>query len=201
MSRKFDGKTLLIASHNEGKIREFRELFAGQPFVVRSSAELSLREPEETGATFRANAELKAHAAAEASGEVALADDSGLCVEALNGQPGIYSARWAGPKKDFDFAMEKVRLGLVEEGTLNTRAYFIAGLALAWPDGHTEYFEGRIDGDLVWPPRGLKGFGYDPMFIPDGHDMTFGEMEPAKKHAMSHRAKAFSQLINACFRG
>lgn len=143
---------------------------------------------------------MKALAAAQASGEVALADDSGLCVEALNGQPGIYSARWAGPKKDFDFAMEKVRLGLVEEGTLNTRSYFIAGLALAWPDGHIEYFEGRIDGDLVWPPRGRKGFGYDPMFIPDGHEMTFGEMEPDAKHAMSHRARAFTQLINACFK-
>ncbi|MDO8290736.1 MAG: RdgB/HAM1 family non-canonical purine NTP pyrophosphatase [Parvibaculum sp.] len=201
MSRKFDAKDLIIASHNEGKVREFRDLFAGLPFRVRSAAELGLREPDETGDTFRANAELKALAAAKAANEVALADDSGLCVEALNGQPGIYSARWAGPKKDFDFAMEKVRLGLVEEGTLNTRAYFIAGLALAWPDGHVEYFEGRIDGDLVWPPRGLKGFGYDPMFVPDGHDMTFGEMEPAKKHAMSHRAKAFSQLINACFRG
>ena len=200
MSRKFDGKDLIIASHNEGKVREFRDLFAGLPFHVRSAAELGLREPDETGSTFRANAELKALAAAQASGEVALADDSGLCVEALNGQPGIYSARWAGPKKDFDFAMEKVRLGLVEEGTLNTRSYFIAGLALAWPDGHIEYFEGRIDGDLVWPPRGRKGFGYDPMFIPDGHEMTFGEMEPDAKHAMSHRARAFTQLINACFK-
>ena len=200
MSRKFDGKDLIIASHNEGKVREFRDLFAGLPFHVRSAAELGLREPDETGSTFRANAELKALAAAQSSGEDALADDSGLCVEALNGQPGIYSARWAGPKKDFDFAMEKVRLGLVEEGTLNTRSYFIAGLALAWPDGHIEYFEGRIDGDLVWPPRGRKGFGYDPMFIPDGHEMTFGEMEPDAKHAMSHRARAFTQLINACFK-
>jgi len=201
MSRKFDAKTLIIASHNEGKVREFRELFAGHDFAVRSAAELNLREPEETGATFRANAELKALAAAKASGEVALADDSGLCVEALNGQPGIYSARWAGPTKNFDFAMEKIRLGLVEEGTLNTRSHFIAGLALAWPDGHVEYFEGRIDGDLVWPPRGRKGFGYDPMFVPDGHEMTFGEMEPDAKHAMSHRARAFTQLINACFKG
>ncbi|MES1989552.1 MAG: RdgB/HAM1 family non-canonical purine NTP pyrophosphatase [Pseudomonadota bacterium] len=200
MSRKFDGKMLVIASHNEGKVREFRDLFAGFSFDVRSSAELGLREPDETGLTFRANAELKALAAAKASGEVALADDSGLCVEALNGQPGIYSARWAGPKKDFDFAMEKVRLGLVEEGTLNTRSHFIAGLALAWPDGHVEYVEGRIDGDLVWPPRGRKGFGYDPMFVPDGHAITFGEMEPDAKHAMSHRARAFAQLINACFK-
>ncbi|MGV8997592.1 MAG: RdgB/HAM1 family non-canonical purine NTP pyrophosphatase [Parvibaculaceae bacterium] len=201
MSRKFDAKTLIIASHNEGKVREFRDLFAGHSFAVRSAAELGLREPEETGDTFRANAELKALAAATASGEVALADDSGLCVEALNGQPGIYSARWAGPQKDFDFAMEKVRVALVEEGTLNTRSYFIAGLALAWPDGHVEYFEGRIDGDLVWPPRGRKGFGYDPMFIPDGHEMTFGEMEPDAKHAMSHRARALTQLLNACFKG
>ena len=201
MSRKFGDKRLVIASHNKGKVSEFRSLFELFPVELLSVSELNHVEPDETGDTFQANAELKALAAATQSGIPALADDSGLCVEALNGQPGIYSARWAGPQKDFDFAMEKVRLGLVEEGTLNTRAHFIAGLALAWPDGHVEYFEGRVDGDLVWPPRGLKGFGYDPMFIPDGHEMTFGEMEPDAKHAMSHRAHAFKQLIDACFKG
>jgi|TARA_R110000824_G_scaffold118960_14_gene271977 XTP/dITP diphosphohydrolase len=201
MSRKFTEKELVVASHNAGKVKEINDLLAPFGIVTRSAGDLGLPEPDETGDTFRANAELKALAAATASGLPALADDSGLCVEALNGQPGIFSARWAGPQKDFDFAMEKVRLGLVEEGTLNTRAYFIAGLALAWPDGHVEYFEGRVDGDLVWPPRGRKGFGYDPMFKPDGHEISFGEMEPDAKHAMSHRAHAFRQLVDACFKG
>lgn len=200
MSRKFEDKVLVVASHNEGKVSEIRALLSPFGLELRSASELFLQEPEETGSSFQANAELKARAASDASGLPALADDSGLCVEALNGQPGIYSARWAGPQKDFDFAMEKVRLGLIEEGTLNTRAHFIAGLALAWPDGHMEYFEGRVDGDLVWPPRGLKGFGYDPMFKPDGHEITFGEMDPDKKHGMSHRADAFRQLVDACFK-
>jgi XTP/dITP diphosphohydrolase len=194
-------KLLVVASHNEGKVREIRDLLTPFGLELNSARELFLSEPEETGETFRANAELKALAAAKASGHPALADDSGLCVEALNGQPGIYSARWAGPQKDFDFAMEKIRLGLVEEGTLDTRAYFICGLALAWPDGHVEYFEGRVDGELVWPPRGDKGFGYDPMFVPNGHEETFGEMDSEKKHAMSHRADAFRQLVDACFKG
>jgi XTP/dITP diphosphohydrolase len=201
MVRHFAEKSLVVASHNAGKVREIRELLAPFGIETVSAGDLGLPEPEETGATFQANAELKALAAAKAADRPALADDSGLCVEALNGAPGIQSARWAGPQKDFDFAMERIRLGLVEEGTLNTRAHFIAGLALAWPDGHVEYFEGRVDGDLVWPPRGLLGFGYDPMFVPDGHEQTFGEMEPAKKHAMSHRAHAFRQLVDACFKG
>lgn len=201
MVRHFAEKSLVVASHNAGKVREIRELLAPFGIETVSAGDLGLPEPEETGATFQANAELKALAAAKAADRPALADDSGLCVEALNGAPGIQSARWAGPQKDFDFAMERIRLGLVEEGTLNTRAHFIAGLALAWPDGHVEYFEGRVDGELVWPPRGLLGFGYDPMFVPDGHEQTFGEMEPAKKHAMSHRAHAFRQLVNACFNG
>ncbi len=199
MSRKFAEKTLVVASHNAGKVREIRELLAPFGIETLSAGDLDLDEPEETGATFRANAELKALAAAKASGKPSLADDSGLCVEALNGAPGIYSARWAGPQKDFDFAMERVRLGLVEEGTLDTRAHFICGLALAWPDGHIDYFEGRVDGELVWPPRGDKGFGYDPMFVPNGFDETFGEMEPERKHAMSHRADAFRQLVDSCF--
>ena len=199
MSRKFAEKTLVVASHNAGKVREIRELLAPFGIETLSAGDLGLDEPEETGDTFRANAELKALAAAKASGKPSLADDSGLCVEALNGAPGIYSARWAGPQKDFDFAMERVRLGLVEEGTLDTRAHFICGLALAWPDGHIDYFEGRVDGELVWPPRGDKGFGYDPMFVPNGFDETFGEMEPERKHAMSHRADAFRQLVDSCF--
>jgi XTP/dITP diphosphohydrolase len=200
MARHFAEKSLVVASHNKGKVREIGELLA--PFAIEtiSAGDLGLPEPEETGATFRENAELKALAAAKAAGKPALADDSGLCVDALNGAPGIYSARWAGPQKDFDFAMEKLRLGLIEEGTLDTRAHFICGLALAWPDGHVEYFEGRVDGELVWPPRGEKGFGYDPMFVPQGHSETFGEMEPERKHAMSHRADAFRQLVDACFR-
>jgi len=199
MARRFTDKTLVVASHNAGKVREIRELL--EPFGIEtiSAGDLGLPEPDETGDTFRANAELKALAAATASGKPSLADDSGLCVDALNGAPGIYSARWAGPQKDFDFAMERVRLGLVEEGTLDTKAHFVCGLALAWPDGHIDYFEGRIDGELVWPPRGDRGFGYDPMFVPSGFDETFGEMEPARKHAMSHRADAFRQLVDACF--
>jgi len=201
MSRKFEDKLLVVASHNEGKVREFRDLFLPFKLELNSARELFLSEPDETGETFRANAVLKASAAAKASGHPAIADDSGLCVEALNGQPGIYSARWAGPQKDFDFAMEKIRLGLIEEGTLNTRACFICGLALAWPDGHVEYVEGRVDGDLTWPPRGLNGFGYDPMFVPDGHEETFGEMDPDKKHGLSHRADAFRQLVDACCKG
>ncbi len=200
MTRAFSGKTLVVASHNAGKVREIRELLAPFGIETVSAGDLGLPEPEETGDTFRANAELKALASAKASGKPSLADDSGLCVEALNGAPGIYSARWAGPQKDFDFAMERVRLGLVEEGMMDTRAHFICGLALAWPDGHIDYFEGRVDGELVWPPRGTKGFGYDPMFVPNGHSETFGEMEPARKHAMSHRADAFRKLVDACFK-
>lgn len=200
MTRAFSGKTLVVASHNAGKVREIRELLAPFGIETVSAGDLGLPEPEETGDTFRANAELKALASAKASGKPSLADDSGLCVEALNGAPGIYSARWAGPQKDFDFAMERVRLGLVEEGMMDTRAHFICGLALAWPDGHIDYFEGRVDGELVWPPRGTKGFGYDPMFVPTGHSETFGEMEPARKHAMSHRADAFRKLVDACFK-
>ncbi|MDP2125552.1 MAG: RdgB/HAM1 family non-canonical purine NTP pyrophosphatase [Parvibaculum sp.] len=199
MTRKFAGGRLVVASHNPGKVREIGDLLA--PFAVDtvSAADLGLAEPEETGATFRENAELKALAAARAANLPALADDSGLCVEALSGAPGIHSARWAGPTKDFDFAMEKLRRGMVEAGPPDTRAHFICGLALAWPDGHVEYFEGRVDGELVWPPRGEKGFGYDPIFVADGHDITFGEMEPEKKHGLSHRAHAFRRLVDACF--
>lgn len=199
MTRKLAGGRLVVASHNPGKVREIGDLLAPFGIETVSAAELGLPEPEETGATFRENAELKALAAARAASLPALADDSGLCVDALNGAPGIYSARWAGPTKDFDFAMEKLRRGMLETGPVDTRAHFICGLALAWPDGHVEYFEGRVDGELVWPPRGQKGFGYDPIFVADGHDITFGEMEPEKKHDISHRAHAFRQLVDACF--
>lgn len=199
MTRKFEGGKLVVASHNPGKVREIGDLLAPFGIETVSAGALGLDEPEETGDTFRANAELKALAAAKAANLPALADDSGLCVNALNGAPGIHSARWAGPSKDFEFAMEKLRRGMLEAGPVDVGAHFICGLALAWPDGHVEYFEGRVDGELTWPPRGDKGFGYDPIFIPDGHDITFGEMEPQAKHAMSHRADAFRQLVNACF--
>ncbi|MDX5367438.1 MAG: RdgB/HAM1 family non-canonical purine NTP pyrophosphatase [Alphaproteobacteria bacterium] len=199
MTRKFEGGKLVVASHNPGKVREIGDLLAPFGIETVSAGDLGLDEPEETGDTFRANAELKALAAATAANLPALADDSGLCVNALNGAPGIHSARWAGPSKDFEFAMEKLRRGMLEAGPVDVGAHFICGLALAWPDGHVEYFEGRVDGELTWPPRGDKGFGYDPIFIPGGHDITFGEMEPQAKHDMSHRADAFRQLVNACF--
>ena len=175
-----------------------------RPFGVAcvSASALGLPEPEETGDSFAANAAIKAEAAALAAGLPALADDSGLAVDALGGAPGIYSARWAGPGKDFDIAMREVERRLAEAGALTPgerRAHFVCALCLAWPDGHKEIFIGRVDGTLVWPPRGDKGFGYDPMFLPDGHDITFGEMEPDAKHAISHRADAFRQLIDACF--
>jgi len=169
------------------------------PFAVavRSAAELKLPEPVETEASFAANAELKARAAAQ-SGLPALADDSGLVVAALGGEPGIHSARWAGPDKDFGKAMQRVEDAL--KGKADRRAHFSCVLALCWPDGHVESFGGVVRGTLVWPPRGEKGFGYDPMFVPDGHDVTFGEMEPAEKHKISHRADAFGKLVDACFR-
>lgn len=201
MSRRFEGQKLIVASHNKGKVREIFELLA--PFGIEcvSASDLGLPEPDETGDTFRANAGLKALAAARAANLPALADDSGLCVSILNGAPGIFSARWAGPTKDFAFAMEKIRRAVLEAGAHDTSAHFICGLALAWPDGHIEYFEGRVDGELIWPPRGDKGFGYDPMFIANGYDITFGEMEPEKKHGISHRSHAFTKLVDACFRG
>jgi XTP/dITP diphosphohydrolase len=200
MSRKFAGGTLVVASHNQGKVREIRELLA--PFGVStiSAAEKNLPEPEETGTTFEANAELKALAAATASGLVALADDSGLEVDALDLAPGIYSARWAGPSKDFGPAMERVWREAKASGRPEPfTARFVAALSLAWPDGHVETFRGTVEGTLVWPPRGQRGFGYDPMFLPLGKTETFGEMDPDAKHAISHRAVAFQKLIEACF--
>lgn len=198
MARTFDGQKLVIASHNQGKVREIGDLLA--PFGVEtvSAGDLGLPEPVEDGLTFIANAEIKALAAATASGLPALADDSGLEVHALGRQPGIYSARWAGPSKDFTVAMKAVNEKLGD--TDNRAANFTCALTLAWPDGHMESFEGKVFGDLVWPMRGDKGFGYDPVFVPTGHEVTFAEMEPADKHAMSHRADAFRQLIDACFK-
>ncbi|WP_296615191.1 RdgB/HAM1 family non-canonical purine NTP pyrophosphatase [Sphingomonas sp.] len=196
--RKLAPGKLVIASHNEGKVREIEALLGPYGIQPVSAKSLDLPEPEETGTTFVANAELKALQAADLSGLPALADDSGLCVEALNGDPGIFSARWAGPAKDFGLAMKLVEDNLAATGPDAVRdAHFVCALALAWPDGHVEWFEGRVDGVLVWPPRGEHGFGYDPMFLPDGHDRTFGEMMPDEKTSLTHRAAAFRQLVDA----
>lgn len=199
MARVFDGGKLVVASHNKGKVREIGELL--EPFAVEviSAGSLGLDEPEEDGLSFIANARIKAHAAAKAANLPALADDSGLVVPALGGEPGIYSARWAGPDKDFQLAMDKVEHELA--GKSDRSAYFACALVLAWPDGHDEAFEGTVDGTMVWPPAGQKGFGYDPVFQPKGFDITFGQMEAASKHAMSHRANAFKKLVAACFQG
>ncbi|MBK1696943.1 RdgB/HAM1 family non-canonical purine NTP pyrophosphatase [Rhodovibrio salinarum] len=195
--------TLVIASHNPGKVREIAELLEPFGTTVKSAGELGLPEPEETGHTFAENAELKARASAKGANLPALADDSGLAVTALGGKPGIYSARWAGPDKDFHAAMDRVEQELreVNAGTGGDRsACFVCALTLAWPEGTTRTFQGQVDGTLTYPPRGTRGFGYDPVFVPDGHAITFGEMEPAAKHAMSHRARAFRQLVDAVFR-
>ncbi len=196
--RKLQPGRLVAASHNPGKVKELADLLADVGFTAVSAAERGLPEPEETADTFRGNAELKALAAAKAAGEPALADDSGLACDGLSGAPGIYSARWAGPQKDFRAAMQKVEDGLRAEtsadGEVDRRASFVCVLSLAWPDGHVESFEGVVRGQIVWPPRGDRGFGYDPIFVPEGETETFGEMAPEKKHAMSHRAAAFAKL-------
>jgi XTP/dITP diphosphohydrolase len=197
VSRRFAGGDLVIASHNPGKVREIDALLRPFNAAALSAGALGLPEPEETGTTFEANAELKALAAARGCFKPALADDSGLCVAALGGDPGIYSARWAGPDKDFAVAMRRVEDRLA--GKADRHAFFVAALSLAWPDGHVETFRGEVHGTLVWPPRGTRGFGYDPMFVPEGGTLTFGEMEPDAKHAISHRAAAFRKLIDACF--
>lgn len=206
--RKLVPGKLVVASHNQGKIREINELLAPYGFDVVSAGDLDLPEPEETGTTFEANAELKAAASAAASGFPALADDSGFCVAALNGDPGIYSARWAGPDKDFAMAMRNIEEKLQQLGAMapdQRRGSFVAVLCLAWPDGHREFFRGEVEGQIVWPPRGDKGFGYDPVFQPDGHEKTFGEMTSDQKHgwsrstpALSHRARAFQLFAEAC---
>jgi XTP/dITP diphosphohydrolase len=194
--RVMPGERLVIASHNPGKIEEIEALLARYGVVAIGAGALGLPEPEETGATFEENAALKARAAVEASGLPALADDSGLVVAALAGAPGIYSARWAGPSKDFRVAMERVQREL---GDKSRRAHFVAVLALAWPDGEVALFRGEVQGHLTWPPRGKRGFGYDPIFVPDGYQITFGEMDPACKHQISHRARAFAKLVEAHF--
>ena len=205
--RKLAGP-LVIATHNAGKLAEMRELLAPYGIEAQSAGELGLGEPEETGTSFAANARIKAMAAAKATGRPAFADDSGLVVEALGGEPGIQSARWAGPDKDFRGAMNRIQTLLIERGATapaQRRAHFIAALCLAWPDGHLEEFEGRVDGVAAWPPRGDAGFGYDPLFLPDGFDRTFGQMSAAEKHGLppngqglSHRARAFVKLADAC---
>jgi len=209
--RKLQPGKLVVASHNKGKIREINELLAPFGFDVVSAGDLNLPEPEETGLTFEANASLKAQAAAKASGLPALADDSGFCVAALNGDPGIYSARWAGPDKDFAMAMRTIEEKLQSLGAVSDaerRGSFVAVLCLAWPDGHEEYFRGEVEGQVVWPPRGSQGFGYDPVFQPDGHVRTFGEMSSDEKHgwsrttpALSHRARAFQLFAAGCLEG
>jgi XTP/dITP diphosphohydrolase len=195
--RRFEGDRLVIATHNKGKLREFGSLLGFYTKDIVSAGGLGLPEPEETGATFAENAILKARAAAKASGSFALADDSGLCVTALGGAPGIYSARWGGPARDFDIAMKRVN---DELGDAKDRsAYFICMLALAWPDQHVETVEGRVDGEIVWPPRGDGGMGYDPIFKPAGHHHTFAEMPAEEKDALSHRGKAARELIRKYF--
>jgi len=195
--RKLAPGKLVIASHNPGKVREILDMLGPYGIEPVSAAELDLPEPEETGTTFLANAELKALQAADLTGLPALADDSGLCVDALNGDPGIFSARWAGEGKDFKVAMQRVNDALEAAGPDPSRdAHFMCVLALAWPDGHVEWFEGRVDGSLVWPPRGTGGFGYNPIFVPEGSDQTFAEMPDAKK-AISHRARAFDAMMAA----
>jgi XTP/dITP diphosphohydrolase len=199
---------LVIATHNPGKLTEMRDLLALYGIEATSAGELGLPEPEETGRSFRDNARIKADAAAKASGMPAFADDSGLAVDALGGEPGIHSARWAGPNKDFRFAMNEIQTRLMKLGAKapeQRRAHFVSALCVTWPDGHREEFEAKVDGMLDWPPRGTKGFGYDPMFLPDGHAETFGEMTAEDKHGLpprgkglSHRARAFLKLAEAC---
>jgi XTP/dITP diphosphohydrolase len=198
----------VIATHNPGKLREMRDLLVPFGIVAQSAGELGLAEPKETGTTFAENARIKAMAAAKATGRPAFADDSGLLLTALGGDPGIHSARWAGPDKDFRAAMNRIQTLLIESGATapsQRRAHFVAALCLAWPDGHVEEFEGRVDGTAVWPPRGEAGFGYDPLFLPDGFDRTFGQMSAQEKHGLppkgqglSHRARAFAKLADAC---
>ncbi len=189
------GEKLVLATHNAGKYRENADLLAPYGLEVLSAGDLGLPEPEETGSTYTENAVLKARAACEATGLAAIADDSGLDVPALGGKPGIHTARWAGPERDFNLAMERVQRELGEAA--DRRGFFVCNLSVVWPDGETVSFEGRMEGILVWPPRGNTGFGFDPMFQPKGYDITFAEMDPAKKHAISHRALAFAQLSKA----
>ncbi|HEV7246412.1 MAG TPA: RdgB/HAM1 family non-canonical purine NTP pyrophosphatase [Shinella sp.] len=210
--RKLDTKTIVVASHNAGKIREIEDLIAPFGFSAKSAAELNFEEPDETGTTFEENATIKALASAKASGLPALSDDSGLVVDALDGAPGVYTANWAetaNGTRDFAMAMEKVEKALAEKGVSEAKdrtARFVSVLCLAWPDGHTELFRGEVEGQVVWPPRGTQGFGYDPVFQPEGYETTFGEMSAEQKHgwkpgdaaALSHRARAFKIFVETC---
>lgn len=199
MNLKLPENRIVVASHNPGKVREIADLLRPLGIEAVSAGELDLPEPEETETTFEGNARLKAEAAAEASGLAALSDDSGLCIDALGGAPGIFSARWAGPTKDFKIAMQKVEHELRDRYALSPdqrKAHFVCALCLAMPGQESKVYRGEVHGLMVWPPRGEKGFGYDPVFQPDGHDITFGEMDPDAKHAMSHRARAFAQLVD-----
>ncbi|MCQ4631489.1 RdgB/HAM1 family non-canonical purine NTP pyrophosphatase [Shinella sp. CPCC 100929] len=210
--RKLDTKTIVVASHNAGKIREIEDLIGPFGFSAKSAAELNFEEPDETGTTFEENATIKALASAKASGLPALSDDSGLVVDALDGAPGAYTANWAetaNGTRDFAMAMEKVEKALAEKGVSEARdrtARFVSVLCLAWPDGHTELFRGEVEGQVVWPPRGTQGFGYDPVFQPEGYETTFGEMSAEQKHgwkpgdaaALSHRARAFKIFVETC---
>ena len=210
--RKLDTKTIVVASHNAGKIREIEDLIAPFGFSAKSAAELNFEEPDETGTTFEENATIKALASAHASGLPSLSDDSGLVVDALDGAPGVYTANWAeraDGSRDFAMAMEKVETALAEKGATSDRtARFVSVLCLAWPDGHTELFRGEVEGHVVWPPRGTSGFGYDPVFQPDGYETTFGEMSAEEKHgwkpgdaaALSHRARAFKLFVETCLK-
>ncbi len=191
------GSILIVASHNPGKVREIKALLGPHGIEPLGASELHLPEPEETGATFAANAELKARAAADAGHHPALADDSGLSVDALDGAPGIYSARWAGPKKDFSVATARVERALLEKKAHDFSAKFVCALSLALPHGEVRTFQGEIHGRLTFPPRGKLGFGYDPIFIPEGFEQTFGEIDPHVKNAMSHRARAFEKLLHS----
>ena len=210
--RKLETKTIVVASHNAGKIREIAELIGPFGFSARSAADLNFEEPDETGTTFEENAAIKALASAKASGLPALSDDSGLVIDALDGPPGVYTANWAEREdgtRDFVMAMEKVEKALAERGAVRAdqrTARFVSVLCLAWPDGHTEFFRGEVEGVVAWPPRGDKGFGYDPVFQPEGHELTFGEMSSDEKHgwqrgepeALSHRARAFKRFVETC---
>jgi XTP/dITP diphosphohydrolase len=204
MRRLRPGDRLVVASHNPGKVWEINQLLAPFGLDAVAASEAGLTEPEETAPTFAGNAEAKALVAARAANLPALGDDSGLEIDALDGAPGIYSARWAGPERNFDIAMQRVRNELVDRDAWaegDPSANFISVLCLAWPDGSTELFEGKIHGHIVWPPRGSNGFGYDPIFVADGHHLTFGEMEPAEKYAISHRTRAFAAFSRACLSG
>ena len=209
--RRLETKTIVVASHNAGKIAEIRDLIGPLGFEARSAADLAFAEPDETGTTFEENAAIKALACAQAAGIPALSDDSGLVVDALGGAPGVYTANWAEREdgsRDFAMAMQKVEDALTEKGAPGDErtARFVSVLCLAWPDGHTEFFRGEVEGKVVWPPRGTKGFGYDPVFQPEGHERTFGEMSADEKHgwkpgeaeALSHRARAFKRFVETC---